>query len=236
MKTKSKGKGQTLAAVIVAAGASERYGTDKALSLLGDAPVIQHSIDLFASVKQVVQTVVVAGVDNWSPIRDLIHSVYNDIPVLVRGGARRQDSVYHGLGPVEAEGVLVHDAARPLASPNLLKRIVAMWDGVRGVVPVWPVSDTLLKVDAHGVVKGGVPRLNVYRAQTPQLFPYSALLNAYEQAIDKRKEFTDDATLFAWAGGAVVATEGEATNLKLTFPKDLISARAILEARHQRGD
>lgn len=236
MKTKTKGKPPRLAAVIVAAGSSSRFGSDKALIALGDSTVIQFSIDLFLALKQVVQIVVVASDENWAQIRDILRSTYDDKPVLVRGGARRMDSVYHGLGPVEADGVLVHDAARPLASLDLLRRLLAKWDGEHGVVPVWPVADTLLRVGDDGAVKGTVARANVFRALTPQLFPYEPLLVACEKAMDKKKTFTDEASLFAWAGGMVVAIEGEATNIKLTYPKDLISARAIFEARHQRGD
>lgn len=143
--------------------------------------------------------------------------------VVVAGGATRSASVRAGLAavPPDAERVLVHDAARPLAPARLWRAVVAALDeGAEAVVPVVPVVDTLREVGG-----GTVDRDRFVAVQTPQGFRADALRRAH----DGEPEGTDDASLVERAGGTVVVVAGEPANRKLTTPADLVALRALAE-------
>jgi 2-C-methyl-D-erythritol 4-phosphate cytidylyltransferase/2-C-methyl-D-erythritol 2,4-cyclodiphosphate synthase len=151
-----------------------------------------------------------------------------DVPGGVPGGERRRDSVRAGLEalPAEASHVLVHDAARPLASADLVRRVIdrLLAGGVDAVVPVVPVRDTLKRVGDGWVVET-IARRGLAAAQTPQGFKVAVLLAAHEAG---EGDAGDDAVLVEMMGGSVAAVEGEACNLKVTFPGDLALAEAWL--------
>jgi 2-C-methyl-D-erythritol 4-phosphate cytidylyltransferase len=146
---------------------------------------------------------------------------------LVIGGATRSDSVRAGLAavPGDVEVVVVHDAARPLASRHLFELVIAaVADGADGAVPALAVSDTVKRVRDDRVVET-VSRDGLVAVQTPQGFRADALRAAHRVgAID-----TDDAALIEANGGTVVVVEGERRNLKLTVADDLELARALLD-------
>ncbi len=142
---------------------------------------------------------------------------------MVAGGATRSASVRAGLAvvPDVANVVLVHDGARPLASRDLFARVVAAVEaGADAVVPGVPVNDSLRRVD------GAVDREGMMAVQTPQGFPAATLRAAHAGGADA----SDDATLVEAYGGSVVVVDGEADNLKVTRPVDLLVARQVLEA------
>jgi 2-C-methyl-D-erythritol 4-phosphate cytidylyltransferase len=164
-----------------------------------------------------VVTVVPAGTQ-WQP------------PPAVRvttGGATRSDSVRAGLAcvPADADVVVVHDAARPLASPTLFARVIAaVRDGADAAVPALPIADTVKRV-SDGVVVETVSRDDLVAVQTPQAFRRDALERAHAgAAID-----TDDAALVERDGGKVVVVDGDPRNFKVTLPEDLALARVLLE-------
>ncbi len=147
----------------------------------------------------------------------------------VPGGASRSDSVRAGLAAVpETAGiVVVHDAARPLASPALFAAVVAaVRAGADGAIPALPVVDTLKRVDGDRVV-GTVSREALVAVQTPQAFRAGALRTAHSTG----GEATDDAALVESAGGTVVVVAGEPDNLKVTTPTDLVRAAFLLGER-----
>jgi 2-C-methyl-D-erythritol 4-phosphate cytidylyltransferase/2-C-methyl-D-erythritol 2,4-cyclodiphosphate synthase len=196
--------------IVVAAGRGSRYGGPK------------HGIAL-------------DGIALWERALRALHAggipdvvVVGDVPGGVPGGERRRDSVLAGLEalPDDAEGVLVHDAARPLASPELVARVrerLAAGDA-DGVVPVVPLRDTIKRVAGERVVET-VERSDLAAAQTPQGFRVAALRAAH--AADP-SDVSDDAVLVERNGGPVVAVPGEVGNLKITFAGDLELARALL--------
>jgi 2-C-methyl-D-erythritol 4-phosphate cytidylyltransferase len=131
--------------------------------------------------------------------------------------------------PPDADVVVVHDAARPLASPALFARVIAaVRDGADAAVPALPVPDTVKRV-RDGVVVETVPRVDLVAVQTPQAFRREALELAHAGAGDD----TDDAALVEAGGGKVVVVEGDPRNFKVTVPDDLVLAHALLggEAR-----
>jgi len=150
----------------------------------------------------------------------------DDIQV-VTGGATRQTSVLNGLEALADEHidtVLIHDAVRPFVDPVFLQRIITACDGARGAIPALPVSDTL-KRGANGIVEATVDRNGLYMAQTPQAFPFEAILSAHRKAAASGKTgFTDDASIAEWAGMTVSLVEGSAANVKLTYARDLAMA------------
>lgn len=196
--------------ILVAAGSGSRFGGPKHTVMLAGKPLWQWARD--ALIEGGAQGVVVVG----------------DVEGGIEGGPRRQDSVAEGLAhlPPEVTHVLVHDAARPLASPALVERVVsALAAGADAVVPAIPVRDTIKRV-AEGRVVETVDRTDLVAVQTPQGFTAAALRRAHDSvAVD----VTDDASMAEIAGSTVVTVPGEPGNIKVTYPEDLTHAAALLE-------
>ena len=207
-----------IAAIIAAAGSGERFGASipKALIQLGDRTLLEHSISALSSVAD--QIVVSAPAGYEDQIRALVG---NDITV-VTGGATRSESVRLALATIEnADFVLVHDAARALASRELAARVVAaLKAGDVAVIPALQEVDTVKVIDANGYVTSTPDRTTLRRVQTPQGFTFSVLKKAHEESGDA----TDDAALVAAAGHKVRVIDGEERALKITTPHDLASA------------
>ncbi len=204
-------------AIVVAAGGGTRFGGAKQFARLGGASVLDRAVDVARDACDGVVVVLPADAE-WHAPRGVRTTV---------GGATRSDSVRAGLArvPHDAEIVLVHDAARPLASRRLFAAVVdTIAPGVDGAVPALPVADTLKRVRGGKVVET-VAREELVAVQTPQAFRAAALRDAHaHDAVD-----SDDAALVEAAGGVVVVVEGERRNLKLTLPGDLALAEALIE-------
>ena len=223
-------------ALVLAAGSGDRLGAGipKALAPLRGRPMLQHALEVVAE-SGVADTAVVVVPD---PARSRFESLVRElqralrIESLVAGGATRQESVRLGLDVLSggADVVLCHDAARPLATSELFRRVVGGLGGVEGCVPIIPTPDTVKLVQAGRVVRT-IPRAQVGLAQTPQAFVLSALLDAHARALREGEEGTDDAMLVEAAGYSVAAVEGEMENFKITTPEDLRRAEQILAER-----
>jgi 2-C-methyl-D-erythritol 4-phosphate cytidylyltransferase/2-C-methyl-D-erythritol 2,4-cyclodiphosphate synthase len=219
-----------IAAVIVAAGRGSRAGgaVPKAYQEVGGQPLIRFSLTLFSAHKQIdaVQPVIHADdVRLYAAAADGL----NVLPA-VFGGATRQASVRAGLEALAArnpEIVLVHDAARPFASPALIGRAVT--NGKTGAaVPGIAVSDTIKAVDAHEHVAQTLDRGTLRAIQTPQSFAFTDLLAAHRRAAESgRDDFSDDAALMEWAGHPVTVFAGETGNMKVTTPDDFMRAETM---------
>jgi len=202
--------------LVVAAGSSARFGTNKLdVVLHGDQTVFDMSVLQAARASEGIVVVVRAG-------DPLLHAKPTEDVVVVAGGANRSASVRAGLAvvPAAARFVLVHDAARPLADAALYARVVAaLRAGAAAAVPVVPVVDTI-----RSVTGGVVDREQLRAVQTPQGFQADVVRRAHAQASDA----TDDATLAERAGFEVVLVEGDVRNLKITRPADIAVAQAQL--------
>ena len=201
-------------AIVVAAGTGSRFGGPKQYEALGDRRVLDWSLAAVRSVASgVVLAVLPERADAPEPAAD----------VVVAGGATRSASVRAALAaiPESADVVVVHDGARPLASPALFEAVVAaVRAGADAAVPGIPVADTVKRV-VDGVVLTTLDRTDLVTVQTPQAFSAAAL----RQAHDDTASATDDAALVEAVGGRVVVVPGEADNAKLTTPADLSAAR-----------
>jgi 2-C-methyl-D-erythritol 4-phosphate cytidylyltransferase / 2-C-methyl-D-erythritol 2,4-cyclodiphosphate synthase len=211
-----------IAAIIAAAGSGERFGASipKALIQLGDRTLLEHAVAAISAVADQIVVTAPAGFE------EQIKSLVGDDITVVTGGATRSESVRAGLAAIKgADFVLVHDAARSLASVDLAKRVVvSLQGGAVAVVPVLPVVDTLQQVDAAGTVVAAVDRAQLRRVQTPQGFTYSVLSQIHQSAQDA----TDDSTLALNAGHQVATVLGEERALKITTPSDLATALTFL--------
>jgi 2-C-methyl-D-erythritol 4-phosphate cytidylyltransferase len=219
-------------ALIVAAGRGERLGSGrpKALVILSGRPMLEWSVDALRSV-QAVEHIVIA-----LPEGELAAAPEGTIGVA--GGATRSESVRAALAvaPAAAQTVIVHDAARPLASPQLFERTLAELELHRcdAVIAAVPVSDTIKEVAHDGrTVRATLERSRLWAVQTPQVFRRAALELALQAPAEVLAAATDDAWLIEQAGGTVRVSESEPGNIKVTSPIDLRLAEMLLA---ERGD
>ncbi len=225
-----------LAVVIVAAGKGERLGAavPKAFFEIAGQTLLRHAASRILGAKGLAQLVVAAPADRLDLTRSQIeqlldeHSIAGQIQLdVVAGGATRQQSISNAVRNLKpgVDVVLVHDAARAFAPTELFDRVA---DTVRftgsGAVPVEPVVDTIKRVEGD-VVLETVDRSNLRKAQTPQGFKASDLMDAYAAA---EADFTDDAALLQSRGHEVLAVEGDARALKITTAQDVDAAYSLL--------
>ncbi len=206
--------------VVVAAGSGTRFGGDKQLADLSGMAVLARAVVSAAAASDGV--VVVVSAERRTEVSGVLSAV-GGVEAIVDGGATRSASVRCGLAavPDDAGVVLVHDGARPLATPGLFRRVAdAVLAGADAVVPGVPVTDSLRTAGGGVVARDGV-----IAVQTPQGFNADSLRAAHAGG----GEASDDATLVEAAGGTVVVVEGEPANLKITRPADLDLARLELE-------
>jgi 2-C-methyl-D-erythritol 4-phosphate cytidylyltransferase len=222
--------------IIPAAGYGSRFGHDvpKQYHLLGNDPIIIHTLRTALSVEGVV-SVVVAISPSDSTITDLVSAstLPSDRLYTTVGGLERQHSIANALGHpslAEVDVILVHDAVRPLASPNLFTRVALCAFEKGACVPVITVDDTIKRVEEDRVLTT-VPRGDLRRAQTPQGFTPDVLRSAY--AVSQRAGYvgTDDASLVEVNGGVVYTVDGEPWNIKITTPYDLNIAGLVATAK-----
>lgn len=230
-----------VAAVVVAAGRGSRAGGEipKQFRSIGGETILSRTLSAFLGAP---------GVGLIQPvIRDEDRDLYRSAAAKsatarllspVAGGATRQSSVHAGLEALASNApaiVLIHDAARPFTSGNLIARAIAAAEKTGAAIPALPVTDTVKTVDANGLVGKTLDRAMLRSVQTPQAFAFRPLLEAHRRAAaEGRHDFTDDAALAEWAGMNVVTFEGETTNIKITNPDDFARAEAAQFA--QLGD
>jgi len=218
-------------AVLVAAGSGERFGgkRPKAFANLAGRPLVAESIARLDASPWVEAIVVVAPADWEEPTILLAEELgAGSLRAVVTGGATRTDSVRAGLAevPAEAAVVVVHDAARPLLSDEVVERVVTAlgeeWDAA---VPALPLADTVKRAEGEAVAET-VDRTGLHAAQTPQAFAADVLRRALAGAGDA----TDCAGLVEAAGGRVRLVEGDRRLLKVTTPADLGFVETLLAA------
>ena len=205
--------------VVVAGGSGQRFGTLKQFALLGERPVVEWAVAACrgssAGVVLVVPPESVGRLDFGAD-------------VVVEGGATRTESVCHGVAavPESAEVIVVHDAARPLASEDLFRAVIdaVTTGGAGGAVPGVAVSDTIKVVDGSRRVTATLDRSALVAVQTPQAFDAALLRRAHASGT----EATDDAALVEALGATVRVVPGDPRNLKITTPADLDTAELLL--------
>jgi 2-C-methyl-D-erythritol 4-phosphate cytidylyltransferase len=210
-------------AIVVAAGSGSRFGES----------VPKQFLDLGG--RRLFDRAAAAAAAACDGVVAVVPAAFLDTAVVtggtaVAGGATRSASVRAGLAavPEDADIIVVHDAARPLAGPDLFERVVAaVRAGADGAVPGVAVPDTIKRVDPGGRVVETLDRPPLRAIQTPQAFAAGVLRRAHAGGADA----TDDAALVEALGGTVVVVDGDPANLKITGPEDLRRAGALLDRR-----
>ena len=224
-------------AVIVAAGSSVRMGFDKLLAPLAGSAVLLRTLRAFESSEFVNEIVVVTRMDKVSEIADLCaQNAISKVSKVVAGGKTRMESSLIGVSSVKSNAKLIaiHDAARPLVSDALIKRVVCAGAEHMAAVPVVPSTDTLKAIGDDNLVIGTVDRESTYRVQTPQVFDSVLIKGALTKAAEKGLALSDDSAAMDMTGFKTYAVAGEEDNIKITTPRDLIIAEAILQNRGEQ--
>ena len=225
----------TIGAIVAAAGSGTRLGKgSKALVPINGRTTLSRVVELFLSLDEVDRIVVVAPAARLDVARAEVAALGPRKPVEVcAGGESRQESVKAGLTALgECSYVLVHDAARPLASAALVRRVLAAAVESGAAFPGLPPRDAVKRVEGHHLVES-LDRSRVVLAQTPQAFSYQLLVRAHAEAADSGMVGDDDAQLVAAAGHVVTVVPGEPANLKLTTPEDLEVVAALLREHEE---
>jgi len=211
-------------ALLVAAGSGERLGGSepKAFVMLAGKPMLHWSLDALreAGIEEIVVAVPPAGATAYGP-------GLNTVP----GGRVRSESVRNALRASTGDPVIVHDAARPLARPELFRAVLAELEATRadGVVAAARVTDTVKRAP-DGVVAETLDRSELWAVQTPQVFRRQALERALDVDDATLAAATDDAWLVERAGGTVRVVQAPTENFKITTPRDLRIAEDLLRA------
>ena len=218
--------------IIVAAGRSERMGSlDKMFAPLAGRPLLAWTLAAFKKCDAIDGIVVVASTDSVSRVRGLVAEWrFDKVTAVVTGGATRQQSVRAGIEAAsDAAIVAVHDGARPLVTPEIIARGVALARETGAALCAVPARDTVKDVEGDPPVVAATPdRARAWLAQTPQVFDRQLLLDAHARA---EADATDDSALVEAMGHRVRVYEGDYANIQLTPPEDLIVAEALLRAR-----
>jgi 2-C-methyl-D-erythritol 4-phosphate cytidylyltransferase len=218
--------------ILVAGGTGTRMNRPVAKQFLplGGRPVIVHTLERFREAYPDIHVVLVLH-ESLHPDWDEVVRAHPEARVdrVVDGGAERFHSVRQGLEALpKGQGwVGIHDAVRPFAEVDTIRRCYAAAEESGAAVPVVPVKDTIRQVGAQG--SAPLNRAALRAVQTPQVFSLSRLRVAYE--VGYKDHFTDDASVWEFGGSDVTLVEGDLHNIKITTPEDLLSAEAFLSLR-----
>ncbi len=219
-------------AVLVAAGNATRMcGIDKALAPVGGVPMILRTAQVFASCAEIDCIIIVTRQDLLEQVRTLCAALPK-VTQVVPGGTTRAESTMAGLDAL-APGcalVAVHDGARPLVTPPIIRGAIERARRSYAAAPAIPVKDTI-KIASKGQILSTPDRSSLFTVQTPQVFDYDLLCAALTFAKEKRLNVTDECSAVEALGKTVYLTEGSDENIKVTTPVDLAIAEAILQWR-----
>ncbi|MDP2923445.1 MAG: 2-C-methyl-D-erythritol 4-phosphate cytidylyltransferase [Candidatus Omnitrophota bacterium] len=215
--------------VVVCAGKGKRLGrkVDKAILNLKGKPLFYHTFKTFQNIKEIKEIVLVLRRKHFNLAKRLI----KDKRVkLAKGGYERKDSVYNGLSVLNKsiDYVLIHDGARPFVDKKIIRRLLRELKKYPAVICGIRPKDTVKLINGK-FIKKTLDREKLFLVQTPQGFKKVLLLKAYSK-LKNRKVF-DDAQVLELVGEKVKIVEGEASNIKITYPQDILLAKAILQAK-----
>ncbi len=219
-----------VAAIVAAAGTGSRLGRgSKALVRLNGKTTLARVLELFLDLDEIDKIVVVGPPSRLENAQREVEALHPRKTVIVKaGGESRQESVRAGLAAVgDCDYVLVHDAARPLATATLVRRVLAAAIESGAAFPAIAPRDAVKRVEGNRLVES-LDRSRIVLAQTPQGFSHEVLARAHREAADAGLVGDDDAQLVAAAGHPVTVVPGEPANLKLTTPEDLEVVEALI--------
>jgi 2-C-methyl-D-erythritol 4-phosphate cytidylyltransferase len=226
---------EQVVAIVPAAGIGERFGrgTNKPFAGLGNKPLILWAVETLQKTPEITEIIPVVKEPDIKPCKRLFEEYQiTKIKRIAPGGKERQDSVFHGLSLIHDKDsvVLVHDGVRPLIEPSVIQNALQQLNCCDGVVIGVPLKDTVKEV-RDGVVRNTPRRDLLWAIQTPQIFYYQALYDAYEKAMADSFYTTDDSALVERNGGRIKVVKGSYTNIKVTTPEDLLIAELFLKMK-----
>ncbi|SEH27578.1 2-C-methyl-D-erythritol 4-phosphate cytidylyltransferase [Selenomonas sp. KH1T6] len=213
-------------------GSRMKAGKNKVLLELGGKPILLRTLESFSRLDEVRELIVVTGRQEMEEVRAILEGTRGLKPwQLVEGSTERQYSIRNGLNCVSEEAglVLVHDAARPLITAEVIRRVIEGAKEFGGAIAAVPEKNTVKIVDDNGMVVSTPPRKSLWAVQTPQGFRKDILLEANDRAEAEGFLGTDDASLVERLGRPVKVVEGDYRNIKLTTPEDMVTAEAFLQ-------
>ena len=205
-------------------------GFDKTFSVIAGKTVVEHSVAAFDAAPSVSEIILVGRAERLEQLRAFS---FRKVRAVVAGGIQRQDSVAAGLRQLGAEAkyVAVHDAARPLVTPEHIELVFAEAELAGAAALAARVKDTLKRADEHRFVAASISRQHVYAMETPQIFERGLLEEAYEVVQARQIPITDEVSAVEELGRKVLLVPNETLNLKITYPADLQIAQLVLRDR-----
>ena len=232
----------TISVIVPAAGCGARAalnGNKILAPLLDEKSVLFWTLNALRAAdyasNELLELIVVARPDEFDLIDKIrLQCAFSLDFFIVEGGASRQDSVFEGVQAARGDFVLVHDAARPCVSGEIISRTVEAAQEVGAAIAALPAIDTIKRADSTQNVAETLDRNEIWLAQTPQVFRRDLFLAALESAQNDGLQGTDCASIMERAGHTVALVEGDTHNLKVTYGADLERAASILKARFSR--
>jgi 2-C-methyl-D-erythritol 4-phosphate cytidylyltransferase len=209
-------------------------GFDKLFALLGGKPVIAHSIDAFERTAEIGEIVLVTREEQRPRLEALIASEgWTKVVRILEGGPERHLSVWRGLQAVNGQASLVaiHDGARPLTTPAVIRRCLELARKTGAACVAAPVPDTVKRASDAGLVVESVERAGLWAMQTPQIFSTPVILQAYAAVISKGEQVTDEVSAVQRLGVNIALLRNDEWNFKITVPRDLELAEHVLASR-----
>ncbi len=212
-------------AVILASGTGSRFGTDipKQFYRIKDKTVLEMSVEAFQDNSGIDEIIVVSNPDFIEETSKLSLK-YSKVSQIVAGGDTRQQSSYNGVFSVEDDNanVLIHDAARPFISQNIISNCIEALKTHKAVNVAIESSDTIFEIDENNIIKAMPQRKFLRRCQTPQCFDINIIKKAHELALNDNFSATDDCGLvFQYNLSEIYVVEGSVENIKITYPDDI---------------
>jgi 2-C-methyl-D-erythritol 4-phosphate cytidylyltransferase len=224
-------------AIIVAAGSSRRMGIDKLFALLAGKPVVAHSIAAFEQCDEIDEIILVVREDRLDEFEQLVkREKFTKVRKVVAGGEERHISVWNGLQAIDSRSnyIVIHDGARPLVTPTLIKKCLALAHEKGAVSCSAPIPDTVKRASTEQIVTESVERSGLWAMQTPQVFNSGLILQAYAAIMAKNEQVTDEVSAVQRMGKKIALLKNEDWNLKITFARDLEMAEHILAVRNKQ--
>jgi 2-C-methyl-D-erythritol 4-phosphate cytidylyltransferase len=225
-------RGNKVGAIVVAAGDSRRMkGVDKIWAPIAGKPVLFWVLSTFQNNPYIDKVIVVIKKENYEFYKELIKQQFNiDFFQVCPGGERRQDSVLYGLNQLNSHNwVIIHDGARPLLDNKLIEQGLEAAQETGAAIAAVPVVDTVKKATKTMFVKQTLVRKQLWSIQTPQIFQYDILTEAYQHI---GNNVTDDSTLVEKIGHKVKIYTGSYDNIKITTPENIILAECLIKQRY----